>query len=615
MNQAFAGALPVAFAREAYVDGIEEPKRPATAARARVLLLLALAALPACATAPARPAGAARDGGAWIERTFRSLSLEDKAGQVVMPVMRGFHAHPKSVAWTQLEALTRDLGAGGFILSRGDPMETVHALNQLQGIARVPLLVAADFEWGAGRQVAHGATLLPGAMAVAAAGSEDLAEAHGRYTAQEGRALGVHMTFAPVTDVNNNPDNPIINVRSYGEDPASVSRLAAAFIRGAKSGRLLTTAKHFPGHGDTAKDSHRELATIAVDRARLEAVELVPFRTAVAAGVDAVMVGHLAVPAVDPSLLPATVSEPLVDGLLRKGLRFEGLVVSDAMDMRGVTDSFAPGEAAVRTLLAGQDMVLMSPDPFAAKAAIVDAVRSGRLPAARLDDAVRRVLRAKVAAGLHRYAPTPPESVWTALGDPDALTDIVRLAEQSITLLRNTADVVPVKGARVLHVTLSGDPLGADPLPAGVEAEVLRLRREAVFVTVEPRTTQADLDAALEKARGAEAVVVSAFVRVGAYKGTADLPAHLAAFVEDLARANPRTVVVSFGSPYLVRQFPGVAGYLCAYSFSPLSQRAAVKVVFGELAPRGRLPVTIPGLFARGAGLPGPAEAAAPPTR
>ena len=567
----------------------------------RRAILLAALALAACAPNP-RP-GATVPDDAWAASTLRALTLEEKAGQLIVPVFRGYHAHPDSPLAQKLEGLVRDLGVGGLILSRGDPLETVGTINRLQRIAKVPLLISADLEWGAGIQVPHGATLLPYAMAVGATGSEELAIVHGKYTALEGRALGIHMTFAPVVDVNDNADNPIINIRSYGEDPASVGRLAAAFVRGARTGGLLTVAKHFPGHGDTARDSHRELATVAGDRARLDAVELAPFRAAIAGGVDAVMVGHLAVPAVDPTGVAATVSRPVVTDLLRGALGFRGLVVTDAMDMKGITDSLPPGEAAVRALEAGQDWILMSPDPVAARDAIVAAVRAGRLAEARLDESVARVLALKVKAGVHRQRLADPERAWTAIGDPVALEAVQEVADRSITLLRNEGGALPLaRTGKLLHVTLSGDVAGPE-LPSVVEAEARRRVPAADVLVVDSRSRDEELAEGLARASAADAILVSAFVRVQAYKGTAAMPDRLAGFLTNLTTLGKPLVVVSYGSPYLIRQFPGVPAYLCAYGHSPLSQLAAMKAVFGEMETYGHLPVAIPGMYPRGHGL------------
>jgi beta-N-acetylhexosaminidase len=568
----------------------------------RILPLAATLAVSGCAAATRAPQ-APKPGAGWPERALRGLSLEEKAGQLIVTRINGYHLNLKSEAVRRIDAQVRELGIGGLIISRGDPLEMVTFLNRLQALARLPLLVAADFEWGAGVQAPHGATALPGAMAIGAAGSEELAEAHGRMTAREGRAMGIHMTYAPVVDVNNNADNPIINIRAFGEHPELVGRLAAAFIRGAKAGGMLTTAKHFPGHGDTAVDSHRALATIPADRERLGRLELSPYRAAIGAGVDAVMVGHLAVPALDPSGAPATVSKPIVTDVLRGELGFRGLIVTDGMEMRGITDAFEPGEAAVRALEAGQDVILISPDPQKAKDAIVAAVRSGRLSQARLDESVLRLLRAKQAAGLDRQRQTPADGVWTEIGDPDAIARLQELAERSITLVRNEGAIVPLAAAqRLLHITLSGDPV-FEPLHNLPEAEVRARVPRAEAALLDPRTGREERERLLQRASDADAVLVSAFVRVSAYRGSAAMPDELAAFLKELTARARRLVVVSFGSPYLLRQFPEVPAYVCAYGQSAMAQRAAMRAVFGEIRVSGRLPVSLPGLFPAGHGL------------
>ncbi|MCL4822384.1 MAG: glycoside hydrolase family 3 C-terminal domain-containing protein [Vicinamibacteria bacterium] len=586
----------------------------AAASRATALLLAAAvasgcatrsggpAAVPPRANAPAANASTAA-GADWVEQTLASLSLEEKAGQVLMPVIRVHHANLASAEARRLESLVRELGAGGFIVSRGDPLETVETLNRLQRAAKVPLLIAADFEWGTGVHILHGGTFMPYAMAIGATGDEELARTHARATAREARALGIHMAFAPVADVNNNPDNPIIALRSFGEDPAEVARLAAAWTRGAREAGLLTTAKHFPGHGDTGLDSHLVLATIAADRARLDAVELPPFRAQVAAGVEAVMIGHLAVPALDPSGLPATLSAPIMGGVLRGELGFRGLVVSDAMDMGGVTGGFAPGEAAVRSLAAGNDVVLMSPAPEEAKAAIVAAVKEGRLPQARLDDAVRRLLETKRLAGLDRTRESDPARVWTDVAHPDDLARMQELADRSLTLVKDDAGALPLApGPGLVHVTLAGDPL-YERLDASFESEVRRRAPETTSFTVEPRTGAEDRARVLAAAREARVVVVSAFARVRAFKGSAALPEDLSAFLQELCASGRPVVVVSYASPYLLLQAPAAPTYVAAYGHSGFAIRAVGKALFGEIPFRGRLPVTLPGLFARGHGL------------
>src|SRR6266571_9216384 len=312
---------------------------------------------PSPAKAPAPPAPSYR----WARQTLARLSLEEKVAQMIGVRAFGLHYHPASEEGRRLRREVRDLGVGSVVVFESEVDSLPRLLNGLQALARVPLLVSADMERGISFRIRRGVVPLPYAMAIGATRSEEAARFTGEVTAREGRALGIHWAFAPVADVNNNPANPVINIRSFGEDPELVSRLVAAFVRGAREGGLLTTAKHFPGHGDTAVDSHLQLAKVGADRARLDAVELKPFRSAVEAGVDWVMMGHIAAPALDPSEAPATLSEPITDAL-RAQLGFRGLVVTDGMDMAGVRPAWT-GEAAVRAVRAGADMILLPPEP------------------------------------------------------------------------------------------------------------------------------------------------------------------------------------------------------------------------------------------------------------
>jgi beta-N-acetylhexosaminidase len=523
----------------------------------------------------------------WAHALLARLSLEEKAAQVQMVPIR---------------AASEDLGGGGVVMGRGDVRRLVAAIERLQQVAKVPLLVASDLDWSGDGAAPNGIPRLPALMALGAAGSEKLAQRVGRAAAREARSLGVQMMLAPVLDVNTNPDNPIINARSFGEDAQAVARLGSAFIRGVRSAGVLATAKHFPGHGATALNSHRALPTVPGDRARLDAVELAPFRTAIAAGVDAVMAGHLAVPALDPSGTAATASKRIISGVLRGELAFGGLVLTDAMGMRAVTDAFEPGEAAVRALAAGADMVLASPDPRRAAAAIVEAVRTGRLPRERLDAAVLRVLEAKASAGLDREARPPLAERGRAEAESDAAA-MRELAERSITLVRNDRRILPLAPGRpLLHITIfAGFEHAAQD--AHLRSELRRRAPEAELALVDTGTGAPARERLIARAASAETVIVSIFLPITADQVSLAMPEDLAQFVRRLADSSAALVVVSFGSPYFLRQFPRAPAYLCAYGARPLAQRAAVRALFGEAAIGGRLPVSLPGLYPLGHGL------------
>jgi beta-N-acetylhexosaminidase len=441
-------------------------------------------------------------------------------------------------------------------------------------------------------------------MGVAAAGDPRAAYEQGRVTALEARAVGVNWLFGPVADLNNNPDNPVISVRSFGEDPRRVSEFVAAAVRGERDGGALSTAKHFPGHGDTAVDSHIGLPVTGADRARLNSQELVPFRAAVSAGVDALMTAHIALPKVTGDDLPATLSPKVTTDMLRRGLRFDGLVVTDSLGMGAITKGFPGGEAAVRAIRAGADVALAPPDPKGAIDALEEAVRRGEISEARIDESVRRILRAKYRLGLHERRTVDPEAVGRIVERQDAVAAALRVAENSITLLRNRGDVLPLdaaRAARTLFVVLAADD---DPEEGHTFVPQIKLRAAGARVLrADAHASAADYDALVAEASKAEMIVVAAFVKRAAGKGTVAMPEQQTEFLRRLAGRGRTVAVVAFGGPYLIRQFPGVQAFAVAYGIEDIAQWAAARVLFGEAPARGRLPVSVPGFFEVGAGI------------
>jgi beta-glucosidase-like glycosyl hydrolase/CubicO group peptidase (beta-lactamase class C family) len=540
----------------------------------------------------------------WARETLARLTPAQKAAQLVAVRADGLHHHPASSDARRLDRLVRELGVGTVVVFESEVASLPQRLNALQQAAPLPLLVAADMERGMAFRIARGVVPLPYAMAVGATGSESAARFAGEVAAREGRALGVHWAFAPVADVNSNPANPIINIRSFGESPGRVGQLAAAFIRGAREGGLLTTAKHFPGHGDTAVDSHLSLATIRGDRGRLDSVELAPFRSALEAGVDAVMLGHIAAPALDPSGVPATLSQPIADQLLRGELGFEGLIVTDALEMGGLGSAWT-GEATLRAIRAGADMVLLPPNPDVAVQSIVRAVAEGELSQERVDRSALRVLAAKERLGLHEDRLVDAARLSADVARPGDVASALKLAEASITLVRNAGGVLPLRAEgrlRLLHVVLSSDARDRD-LRGILEEELNARGLEVEHLRLGPEISEATADEVAAAAGRATHVVVSAFARVRGAKGTADMRPSLAGLVRRLAGGPNPVVVTSFGSPYLLGQFPEVDAYLCAYGGAESSQRAAVGALFAEFPVTGRLPVGIPDLASAGEGI------------
>ena len=553
----------------------------------------------------------------WVDETLAGLTLREAVAQLVIPWIPGGYASESDADFQELLGWVEE-GLGGVSISIGVPDAYVAKLNRLQSRARVPLLVTADFEnGGPGMRINHsyalpsllpqgGGTSFPPTMAFGAAADEDLAFEYGRITALEARAVGVHWLFAPVLDVNSNPDNPVINTRSFGEDPKAVGRLGAAFIRGARTGGALTTAKHFPGHGDTRTDSHIELPVIGADRDRMDRVELLPFRMAVDAGVDAVMTAHVAVPGVLGDDRPATMSSYFMTDVLREEMGFGGILFTDALRMGAITDGYGAGDAAVVALEAGSDVVLAPDGIGAAVEAVTEAVESGRLSRARVDLSVRRLLEAKARLGLHRRRLVDPAAVATRVGTAEHRAAADRAAAASLTLVRDRRGSLPLPpAATILSVTYARpDDLLAGRTFTSTLATTSAVRLSTAWVG--PDTPWAVYDSLLHEARSGavDAVVIGAYVSPRSGAGSVGVPAAFRTFVDGMSRLDgTASAVISFGNPYLLSAFPETGTYLAAWGGWEVSQRAAARAVTGAAPISGRLPVSIPPLHSAGEGL------------
>jgi beta-glucosidase-like glycosyl hydrolase/CubicO group peptidase (beta-lactamase class C family) len=554
----------------------------------------------------------------WVEATLASLDLGERVAQLVMVWLSGGYAATSSDEMQHLADLVETHGIGGLVISLGTPHEYVAKLNYLQGLASQPLLVAADFEAGAGSRLGSiyalpwmldmgGATEFPPAMALGAIGDERVVYEVGRITASEARAVGVHLNFAPVLDVNSNPENPIINTRSFGQEPERVAVLGSAYVRGARAGGLMTTGKHFPGHGDTRSDSHIDLPVIEGDRDRLDRVELVPFRSAIEAGVDAIMTAHVAAPSIlGAEAPPATLSPFFMTDLLRDEMGFGGLVFTDALEMGAIVNGFGD-EAAVRALEAGADVLLMPPDPPAAIASVVAAVEAGRLSEARIEASVRRLLELKARAGLPDGRLVDPERVAEMVGAAAHAAFADTVARRSITLVRDVSGRVPLRGAareRVLSITYTRDEDvtsgRAFDQRIGEHVEVV----EAAHVTAS--TGKDRYDSLLMRADSADVVLISAYVPPRSAAGSLDVSTELIDFATDLEERGRTPLVLSFGSPYLLSALPDAGAYLLAWGGQEVAQRAAADALLGHAPISGRLPISLPPYHAVGEGLQRP---------
>ena len=579
------------------------------------------------------------DGRRWAEKTLRKMSVEEKVGQLFMIWVRAAFLNSQSPDYLQLRdnirkyhigCLAMTVRAEGPFLYLNEPYEAATLLNRLQEDSDVPLLIAADFERGVSMRL-HGATVFPHAMAFGAAGKTQYAEEFGRITALEARAIGVHWNFFPDADVNSNPANPIINTRSFGEDPEQVGDMVAAYIRGAHANGMMVTAKHFPGHGDTATDSHLGLAKVTGDADRLNRVELVPFRKAIESGVDAVMTAHVTVPALEPDPnRVGTTSEAVVTGLLRQKLGFRGIAVTDALDMAGLTHLYAHnvGRAAVDAFKAGNDVLIIPADLDASYQAMLAAVRSGEISRGRLDASVLKILQAKAALDLQKARQVDTDALPKLVGEPANLAMGQQVADAAITLVRDNGKVLPLKqsgtvqaalpyqrvdeASNRLVVVIFSDDVRTD-MGRAMEREIRARVPDVNVIYVDPRIASFATDAVLAAVGRAQSVVAAVYVvpTAGkALKGAEGLTntvamsdASGALLQKVLDHAAEKTTVLAMGNPYIAQDFPAIQNYICAFSNATVSEVSVVRALFGEIPVHGRLPVTIPNIAQRGFGM------------
>lgn len=597
---------------------------------AAVAVATTAAMLAPCAMA-APPVHLDRKGEKWAEATLRKMTLEEKIGQMIVVWAKVKFLNPESPEYLELRDEMTKYHVGGFgvtdavegsQLIMSEPLEAAALTNRLQKDSKYPLLIAADFERGLSMRL-EGATAFPAAMAFGAAGDKNLAREFGRISARESRAIGVEWNWFPIADVNSNPANPIIDTRSFGEDPALVSGMVASYIEGARSEGLLTTAKHFPGHGDTDTDSHLTLARVPASMDRLNTVELVPFRSAIAAGVDSVMVGHLIVPAVEPDPnRPASVSAHVIKDLLQKQMGFKGLVVTDGLDMAGLTHVFKgseaeiSSEASVAAVEAGEDMIVIPGDLGGAYNGLLTAVKKGEISEARIDRSVLKILRMKASVGLNRNRFVDLSKVQDEVAQPESVALAQSVADRAVTLVMDGGKLVPLPAAgaqpaaHIVAVIFADRPRGSD----GGRAFASELRRRAPGATVffvDPSNSSYVFANVMSAVRDAGSVIAVAESvpnprrttqgRVGGSASLDEGPMQLLTSIVKTAGA--KTIVVAFGNPYTGGSIPGIQTYVCTYSNTVVSASSLARALFGEIPIHGRLPVSIPNLAPRGTGL------------
>lgn len=621
----------------------------------RAIFFLLVFSLAGAATDPLSPdpVQLTKDGRRWVDKTLAKLSLEEKVGQMLNVRYFTDFQNFESDDYKQFRDMLRKYHIGSVVLTvhvdgpmllKNPPLEVAAMANQLQRDSELPLLIAADFERGLASRVS-GVPEFPDAMAFGAIGNPAVAEKFGAITAEESRALGIHWNLFPVADVNSNPGNPIINTRSFGEDPSRVGDMVAAFIKGSREHGMLTTAKHFPGHGDTGTDSHLGVARVEGDLAHIQSIELPPFKKAIDAGVDSVMVAHLAVPALEPDAnMVATISSRIIEGALKTRLGFKGVVVTDALEMRGLTSLYPPqqgsptAKAAVDAVKAGNDVILWPTDLDGAFNGIIAAVKRGEIPETRIDESVRKILEMKASVDLYKTRLVDLDQVSRLVSKPEDMQFAQQIADQAVTLVRDNHQVLPLATlqaaaseseifrnsaqpeTQVVAILMTDSIHG----PEGRAFEnALKARRADATVFYVDNTVAAVLSPEiLQAVRQATKVIVAAYIVPVPAKqvvvngklvnsvGLEESGGELLRNVLDIAAA--KTAVVAMGSPYVAQNFLNVQTYICTYSNASSSEISAIKVLFGELKPQGKLPVTLPGIAQRGFSLSGRSDAGQP---
>ena len=540
---------------------------------------------------------------AWVEKTLKSLTLREKIGQMIVTGVLGDYKNVNGEKFAEVRRQILENKVGGFVFYRGDALELAALTNEMQSIAKIPLFMAADFERGLPMQIRSGTSFTHN-MGIAAAGNPQDSYRKGQVIASEMRAIGINWLYGPVSDVVNNPDNSMVNVRSYGENATRTAEFVAAEVRGLRMGGVISTAKHFPGHGDTPQDSHIDTPTINISRERFERVELAPFRAAIAAGLDSFMTAHIALPQITGDAIPASLNPKINQDLIRKELKFDGIITTDSLGMGAIVKNYKGTDGAVRAIKAGADIALLPPNVKETIDALEAAVKSGEIPEKQIDDSVRRLLKVKYRIGLIQSHRVDLNKVNQLVEKPENVRFANDLAERSMTLLKNDNKILPLdlkQAERTLFVIAAGDD-DADQgsvFKAAVEQRV----KNARIVKVDKRTTPAEYEQLLADAKQAETILIAPFVKRAALKGTVALPEAEADFMRRAIVANKNTAIVAFGSPYQLRQFPEAKSYMAAWAVEDVAQTAVARAIFGETAITGRSPVSLPNFFKIGDGL------------
>ena len=526
-----------------------------------------------------------------IELSIRELSLYQKCAQMVMPAVYRGALNPASKDYQKIIELVKDYGVGGIVLFQGNSTDQKNMIWRLQSLSKIPLLVSGDYENGLGMRI-DDAVSFPHGMAVGATYNTDYAYQVGNATAIEGRKIGINFNLAPVADVNDNPLNPIINIRAYSQDKKDVSSFVNAFVKGSDDGKMLTSIKHFPGHGNTIVDSHHDLPRISGSKEYLFQNELYPFIQAINKGIKAVMIGHLEVPSLDNNAgTPASLSYPIVTQLLKEELGFEGLIITDAIDMRAITRYYSQEEAAVKAVLAGNDIILSPLKPKEVIDAIYNAVNEGIINESRINESVKKILSAKY---------------WLGLLDGNSINGnqefdkqkilAQRIADESITLLKNDDNILPLNSSEYSSITNVIVTDGVGGLITEYFGDILKKKRNDLTSSkITRRSKKRDYDKAKSTALKNDLIIISSFIRVNAQQGPVEISSQQQELISGFIKSGKKVILISFNNPYLISKFPDVKTYINTYSNTIFSQEAVLKALLGKIEFKGKLPISIPG--------------------
>lgn len=540
----------------------------------------------------------------WTEKKLNEMTLREKVAQMIISYSDGYTVAKNSKEYERLSNLIVNEKIGGFIFFKGNSLQEAALINDLQSLSKTPLLISADFERGTKMRLDDG-SLFPSNMALGATRNPELAYQMGNQIAKECRAIGVHQNYAPVVDVNNNSKNPIINVRSYGEDPQLVSTLADQFIKGLQEGEVVATAKHFPGHGDTDIDSHNDLPVLNFQKERLDNIELIPFKSAIANNVMSVMIAHLSLPSLDrEKFVPASLSKKIIEDVLIDELKFPGLVITDALNMAGVIKHFSTDEVALRCVGSGVDLILMPQGEEQTISTIENAVRKGLISEERINRSVRKILNVKKWLKLDVNKFVDVDKISSIVNSDRAKEISQQIADESITLVKNEINLIPFNNApkqTCLIISLNN---GNEK--ANSDYFLNKFSEKNLFQGTSFYDLMGDVgntDEILNSAVIYDLIIIPIYAKVKIKTGTVGLPESQINLINNLISKGKQTIVISFGNPYLIQSFPDVNSYVCAYSDAETSINSVVDSFYGTIKFKGKLPVSISPEFKYGMGI------------